>query len=755
MTQQNEPSSSSYQQPPSPIDSFIDNVRKLLIPSGATAGVAGAFWSLFGDGNGDIPKAIASAGLGFALSIGSIILGPLSQSTKRRAKHTGDVLDSITEQVIASATGFEGKYLYCQASECESVRSEGVNQREGIFEPLLKDVFVELQVDTGSHSQGFHTKNRKETGISTPRNQTIWDLLTETKNKKTYRQIAILAWGGYGKTTLLKHVAYRYGISEIPIGVPKLIPVLLVLRKYKTQLSQNEPPSLPELINKSHIPDLPEAHRLQPIPPNWAKQLLESGKALVMFDGFDEVPKSERPAVASWINSQMHEYQQSVFVVASRPKAYKEQDEADRLIMSMSLWVQPFDDKQRRKFIENWYLCQERLTARRDTPEVRNVASKASADLLGQVETQPELKDLAKNPLLLNMISTFHRLYPRATLPKRQVDLYEEICTLQLKARPKDRRLETLLLEIEPQPILEKVAFLMMQKVLKRIDTNTLITAIRQALDEQGEAVNEKTFLKDVVQISELLVQQEDEYEFAHLNFQEYLAAAHIAKEPKEREHLLYAHVTNDWWKTTILLYAGKAKKPAKLIREAMNQGAVDLAYACLQQTNKKIEDDLREELEHLATQVKNARYVDLENHLKNQQWERANDETYKLMITEVGKEEGQRFTLEEIMNFPCEPLKIIDTLWLNYSKKRFGFSIQKKIYIENGGDAKGTYNREAFIKLNRETIWNNKIYSLEAPTGHLPSCLINQGISHPVEFSSKTHVIMAALSHALEKCEL
>ncbi len=183
--------------------------------------------------------------------------------------------------------------------------------------------------------------------------------------------MAILAWGGYGKTTLLKHVAYRYGTGDVPSGVPKQVPVLLALRKYRKQLGQASPPSLPELINQFHIPKFAAgSNRLQPVPPNWAKDMLQRGKALVMFDGFDEVPKPERPAVAKWINEQMRQYAKSVFIVTSRPKAYKEQDAADRLVLSMPLWVQPFDAGQRRRFVENWYLAQERLKARRETPEV-------------------------------------------------------------------------------------------------------------------------------------------------------------------------------------------------------------------------------------------------------------------------------------------------------------------------------------------------------------------------------------------------
>ena len=99
----------------------------------------------------------------------------------------------------------------------------------------------------------------------------------------------------------------------MPEGVPKRVPVLLALRKYRKQMTQASPPSLPELINQFHIQSLPQAHRLEPVPPNWAKDMLQRGRALVMFDGFDEVPKPERPAVAKWINEQMQQYAKSVF----------------------------------------------------------------------------------------------------------------------------------------------------------------------------------------------------------------------------------------------------------------------------------------------------------------------------------------------------------------------------------------------------------------------------------------------------------
>jgi len=375
-------------------DKAAEFVRKVIVPGGVTAGGIGAFWSLLV--KDDLGQAIASAAIGLGLSYGAEMLKPSHASTQRRARHVGKIVDEKTDLAFARITGFEGKYLLCQALDCEAVRSEGMKDRDGIFEPELKDVFVELQIDGNSRPPGFWAKISRRPQVDLSRSQTIWEILAETQTQKQYRQLAILAWGGSGKTTLLKHVAYRYGKGEAPPNAPGLIPVLIVLRKYRGELSQVEPPDLPTLINERHIPSLPESNRLQPIPPTWTKDMLERGRALIMFDGFDEVPREERPAVVRWMREQMRQYGKSVFVVTSRPKAYRDDESADRLALSMPLWVQPFDDEQRRNFVINWYQCQERLKTRRDTPEVRKVATESATDLLRQIESQPELKDLAR-----------------------------------------------------------------------------------------------------------------------------------------------------------------------------------------------------------------------------------------------------------------------------------------------------------------------------------------------------------------------
>lgn len=84
--------------------------------------------------------------------------------------------------------------------------------------------------------------------------------------------------------------------------------------------------------------------------------------------------------------------------------------------------------------------------------------------------------------------------------------------------------------------------------------------------------------------------------------------------------------------------------------------------------------------------------YTYLRDLLKAGKWWHADQETYEVMIRSVGKKSGQRFTRDELLNFPCTDLRTIDRLWMKYSQGKFGFSVQKKIYVECGAKLDGQY---------------------------------------------------------------
>ncbi|MGD1700637.1 caspase, EACC1-associated type [Dapis sp. BLCC M229] len=107
----------------------------------------------------------------------------------------------------------------------------------------------------------------------------------------------------------------------------------------------------------------------------------------------------------------------------------------------------------------------------------------------------------------------------------------------------------------------------------------------------------------------------------------------------------------------------------------------------------------------------KNSKYSTLENLLKEKEWKKADEETFRLMLKVAGREEQGFLTRQEmidfsqeIKDFPCTELHKIDQLWLKYSNNKFGFSVQKKIYESLGGTKE--YDEEVWIKFGDEVGW-------------------------------------------------
>ena len=125
--------------------------------------------------------------------------------------------------------------------------------------------------------------------------------------------------------------------------------------------------------------------------------------------------------------------------------------------------------------------------------------------------------------------------------------------------------------------------------------------------------------------------------------------------------------------------------------------------------------------------------YTGLANLLSSDRFEEADRETLKIILSLVGREKQYWLNLENIENIPCKDLDKINQLWINYSNGKFGFSIQKLIWIELGGKP-GIYNVAIADHFIQEVGWGenhqrykNITYKLSAPDGHLPFRVTSQ----------------------------
>ena len=676
---------------------------------------------------------------------------------------------SLLNGLSTMRSDFEGQYLRQQAGLCEEFTSEGFNPDRTTI-PLLEEVFVPLDL-SGALGDGLNLRQieqlQKDPTLRSE-NLNIWDLLARSQRDRKFRKMSIQAKGGMGKTTLLRHIALIYGQRKQKRGVPKLVPVLLLLRDWSDKLIQEKPPSLPKLINQFHVPSLSKNQPLTP-PLQWAEKLLKNGSALVMFDGFDEVPQGNRQQVSRWLSAQLREYPQSVFIITSRPAAFKDYV-AQR--PAIPIFVNKFNPKQQAQFIQRWYLCQEcDIRSKKQVRRAKEVAKERADSLIAQLRwREEELGYMAENPLLLNMLTTFHRFDPAVELPGQRIELYRGICKLQLEDRPKARLIRMLLPFGKSQAILQVLALAMLEENRLKVPCGGLLKFLSQQPILQTEEVDAADWLKQIVEISELLVEREPgEYEFPHASFQGFFAAAQLAKadgakEIQDNARLVLQNWNGALWRETVLLYTAQLtpKLLDQVIRRAceLESSAAELAAVCVKEYPRpeKLSPELAALLQNLNDVAVDSKDQQLETLLKAHQWKEADEETYRLMITTVGKDEGVWFDREDLLNFPCDELKAIDGLWVKYSNGHFGFSVQKQIYLECGGKLDGNYPDSEIWELFCNRVgWKTKgkwmVYSDLAPSsyshqGEIPCCVwVFGGVV--TRFSSLTQRLLEGARHS------
>lgn len=135
----------------------------------------------------------------------------------------------------------------------------------------------------------------------------------------------------------------------------------------------------------------------------------------------------------------------------------------------------------------------------------------------------------------------------------------------------------------------------------------------------------------------------------------------------------------------------------------------------------------------------KGIKYTNLEDLLSEKLWKAADQETYKLMKETMNRQDEQGSGYQDIEKFPCIDLQTIDKLWVKYSKGKFGFTVQQKIWERFGSPMNPDDNWDKFAQIVgwKKRKWyrlvgyyleyDELLFSIEnSPMGELPIYGIN-----------------------------
>nr|QUE27995.1 Ycf53 [Sahlingia subintegra] len=114
--------------------------------------------------------------------------------------------------------------------------------------------------------------------------------------------------------------------------------------------------------------------------------------------------------------------------------------------------------------------------------------------------------------------------------------------------------------------------------------------------------------------------------------------------------------------------------------------------------------------------------YLELQDLLLNNNFQEADKLTSQLLCLFVDIKNRSWLYFSDVKKIPESELKILDNLWKTYSKGKFGFSVQRQIWLGNNQDWNllwdkiGWRQKEVLCRYPEEFIWD-----LTAPIGHLP----------------------------------
>ncbi|MFG2170428.1 NACHT domain-containing protein [Streptomyces niveus] len=408
----------------------------------------------------------------------------------------------------------------------------------------------------------------------------------------SHHHVLLRGEAGSGKTTLIQWLAVsaaRRDPDDRMAYLAGLIPFVLPLRTLTRRGGRL--PSPRNFLDAMGVPLAGEE------PPGWQARVLAGRRGLLLVDGIDEVPETERAHVRDWLRDLADAYPGNRWLVTSRPSAVAEEWLTEDEFVEMRL--APMRSADVRSFVGRWHAA-----ARTGAHEEDEALATYEAQLLTAIRTKPDLGRLATNPLMCGLICALHR-DRHGFLPIGRKELYQAALTMLLTRRDRERGVSGVELREEPQlQIVQRLAFWLIKDGRTEMGRDRALAEIGKALPalpEMAALGDAGTVLGHLLDRSGLLrAPTSDAIEFCHRTFQDFLGARAILDEGTFG--MIRKHAADDQWEDVIRMAVaqGRPRDRADILRELLHGGstrAVLLAASCLEQATE-LDPTVRDELE-------------------------------------------------------------------------------------------------------------------------------------------------------------
>lgn len=359
----------------------------------------------------------------------------------------------------------------------------------------------------------------------------------------TLHRVIILGNPGGGKSTLTYKICtdLHKNYKERPINNKLLSPIHVKVRDFGEQKSKNN------LSIVQFMESVSNSSYQLPAPPGAFEYLLHNGRALVIFDGLDELlDTSFRKVIVEDIESFCNLYPAAPVLVTSREVGY-EQAPLDRKSFQ-TFRLASFDEEQVKDYTYKYFDLEEHLSKE----EKKNTAE----SFLRESEIA---KDLRSNPLMLGLMCSIYR--GEKYIPQNKPELYEK-CSIMLferwdKSRGIDYPHEKFAAHIKPGMVHLAHWIYTTENLQSGVKETELIKKTADYLEAYFPNRNEAEFVaKDFVEFCSgrawvFTDTGQGIYQFTHQTFLEYFTARYLNqtyRTPKEIAKILLPKIEKREW---------------------------------------------------------------------------------------------------------------------------------------------------------------------------------------------------------------
>ena len=338
-------------------------------------------------------------------------------------------------------------------------------------------------------------------------------------------RLVVVGDPGSGKSTFLRRVTWQFATEAV--GGATKFPIFIRVAELTDFIERCPKQAAPESAQwlECFLKEKSEEFGWS-LTRDFFSRKLKGNHCVVLLDGLDEAPdRLHRSRVARIMENAADAWKNCQFVVTSRGQSF---EGLKNFHVSV---IQPLEDGAIETFLEYW--------CRKLYPDSSQLAKDHQKELTDALRERPEIALMAKTPVMLTALAVVH--YNERRMPEQRAELYAAI--LKWLAEAREKRPGRLSVE-RCVELLRKLALCMQNHDGRQVKVELGWAAhkLQAEFAEHPEAsryLAAMQFLEEESADSGIIRLQGSSLDFAHLTFQEYLAALEIAGRGEENQKQL------------------------------------------------------------------------------------------------------------------------------------------------------------------------------------------------------------------------